>query len=587
MAVMTAPDIPGISDWKPLARGGFATVWQARQESLDRLVAVKVDTRTLDTEVERSRFLSEARTAGRLSGHPGIVTVHDAGILDDGRPYLVMALCSGGSLTRWQDPDQRQSEDRVRTVGVRIADALAAAHAQGMLHRDVEPANILIDGYGNAGLADFGLAGQVGTSTGPGLTPSYAPPELLRGDAVSESGDVYQLAATLYAVLGGSPPHGTLDPDAPAAEFLDRLNQPVAPLPGVSPDLMQVVLDALDDDPARRPSATELRDRLEQTGPAPAAPRRRRLGLLVAVGAVVAVLAVLLAGSGIYLYEVDRSVTANIGRGLQLTPDTKRPTRSAQTVDTLNYVLIGKDAGDKADPERNDAIMLVHLNQAHDQAYVVSFPRDLLVPDPDRSGTTLGSTYDGGDDVTPVVAAVESLTAAPVDHVAMIDFAGFVGLTEELGGVTVNNRRQFESHGTVYGVGRIVLSGEAALSYVRQGSVSEQERAEHQRDMLKAILTKGLPPEVVAHPQQFTRFVGNAAKRIQVDGALSDAELRSTALSLRLRPSSIQLLPAPTGKATRIDGRSVEPVDQSRMRELQDALRTDQMAAYVKKYPTG
>jgi LCP family protein required for cell wall assembly len=587
MAVITAPDIPGISGWKPLARGGFATVWQARQESLDRLVAVKVDTRTLDTEAERTRFLSEARTAGQLSGHAGIVTVHDAGILEDGRPYLVMALCPGGSLTRWQDPDNRQSEDRVREVGVRIADALAAAHAKGMLHRDVKPANILIDAYGHAGLADFGLAGEVGTSTGPGLTPAYAPPELLRGDTVSESGDVYQLAATLYAVLGGQPPHGTVDPDAPLAEFLDRLDEPVAPLPEVSPDLMQVVLDALADDPARRPTASELRDRLASTGPVPAGSRRRRLGVLVAVGAVVAVLVVLLAGSGIYLYEVDRSVTANISRGLQLTPDTKRPTKDPQAVDTLNYVLIGKDEGEKADPERNDAIMLVHLNQAHDQAYVISFPSDLRVPQAAGPGRTLGRTYDGGDDVSPVVAAVESLTATPVDHVAMIDFTGFVGLTEELGGVTVNNRKRFESHGTVFPVGRVVLSGETALSYVRQGSSDERDRAEHQREMLKAILTKGLSPEVVSHPQQFTRFLGNAAKRIQVDSSLSDAELRSTALSLRLKPSSVQLLTAPADKTTKTDDGSVEPVDEAQMRELANALRTDQMTAYVEKYPTG
>ena len=103
-----SPDIPGISDWQPLARGGFATVWRARQRTLDRPIAVKIDDRTLDSESERRRFLSEARAAGNLSGHPGIVTVHDAGIMADGHPYLVMKLCSGGSLTRWLRPENRQ-----------------------------------------------------------------------------------------------------------------------------------------------------------------------------------------------------------------------------------------------------------------------------------------------------------------------------------------------------------------------------------------------------------------------------------------------------------------------------------------------
>ena len=93
-------------------------VWQARQLSLDRLVAVKVYQRGLD-EGDRRRFLREAAAAGRLSNHPGIVTAHDAGMLPDDRPYLMMELCPGGSLTRWLKPDNRPSEERVRQVGVR------------------------------------------------------------------------------------------------------------------------------------------------------------------------------------------------------------------------------------------------------------------------------------------------------------------------------------------------------------------------------------------------------------------------------------------------------------------------------------
>ena len=129
----------------PLARGGLAVVWQARQLPLDRLVAVKVYQRELD-EADRRHFVREAAAAGRLSAHPGIVTTYAAGILPDGRPYLIMELCPGGSLTKWLKPENRPSEERVRQVGLRIADALAAAHASGVLHRDVKPANILIDG---------------------------------------------------------------------------------------------------------------------------------------------------------------------------------------------------------------------------------------------------------------------------------------------------------------------------------------------------------------------------------------------------------------------------------------------------------
>jgi serine/threonine protein kinase len=177
--VRAHPEIVGLVDWQPLARGGFSTVWQARQETLDRLVAVKIDHRPLHEDSDRRRFLREAGAAGRLSGHAGIVTVHDAGILGDGRPYLVMDLCPGGSLTTWLKPEGRRSQRRVRDVGVRIADALAAAHARGILHRDVKPANILIDSYDHPGLADFGLAalpepGEDLSVTLEGMTPAYA-----------------------------------------------------------------------------------------------------------------------------------------------------------------------------------------------------------------------------------------------------------------------------------------------------------------------------------------------------------------------------------------------------------------------------
>ena len=111
------PDIAGLTEWHPLARGGFAMVWQARQTTLNRLVAVKVDDRRLDTESERIRFLREAGAAGRMSGHAGIVTVHDAGILPDDRPYLVMELCPGGSLNTWVKREGRPGEAAVIDVG--------------------------------------------------------------------------------------------------------------------------------------------------------------------------------------------------------------------------------------------------------------------------------------------------------------------------------------------------------------------------------------------------------------------------------------------------------------------------------------
>ena len=270
--MVNTPRLEGLSDWRPLARGGFAVVWEARQESLNRLVAVKIITRKLDNPEERDRFLRESGAAGRMSSHPGIVTVHYAGLLDDDRPYLVMELCTGGSLTRRLEEGNRPSPEWVRDLGVRIADALDAAHAQGVLHRDVKPANVLIDAYGHAGLADFGLAvmtdGMDLEERLEALTPAYAPPEAFAPHTPTASGDVYSLAATLYALLCGHAPRavdpGDADPDLTAAQVvMAHLDDPVDRLPDVDPGLMDVLMAALDDDPARRPTAAAFRDALQ------------------------------------------------------------------------------------------------------------------------------------------------------------------------------------------------------------------------------------------------------------------------------------------------------------------------------------
>ena len=271
--IMEHPRVHGLSEWRPLARGGRSVVWAARQLSLDRLVAVKVYQRELD-EGDRRRFLREA-AAARLSDHPGIVTAHDAGILPDDRPYLIMDLCSGGSLTQWLKPENRPSEERVRQVGVRIADALATVHACGVLHRDVKPANILIDSFGNPALADFGLAAGAGAETTAAdaacVTSAYAPPEAFGMQPATESGDVFSLAATLYALLAGRPPRNLGATPGALEQTVEVAKRPIGPIPGgnrylpipgVNRYLMDVLMTALSKDPVDRPTAAKFRDQL-------------------------------------------------------------------------------------------------------------------------------------------------------------------------------------------------------------------------------------------------------------------------------------------------------------------------------------
>ena len=211
-------------------------------------------------------------------------------------------------------------------------------------------------------------------------------------------------------------------------------------------------------------------------------------------------LAIILAGSGVYLYQIDHSVNANINRGIDLPTEwgsstaEARPVKSPEAAEALDYVLIGSDEGDPSlDRDgRSDSIMLVHLNQKRNQAYIISFPRDMYVTIPGHGKNKINAAYEIGGPAL-VVRTLESLTGSRMDHVAMIDFEGFVSLTEDLDGVTVNNRTAFSSHGYNYPKGRITLSGDQALWFVRERNAlpSELDRAENQRNMLNAILTQG------------------------------------------------------------------------------------------------
>jgi hypothetical protein len=269
---MEQPRIRGLIDWRLLALGGHAVVWAACQLSLDRWVAVKVYRSELQDD-GRHPFLREAAAAGRLSGLPGIVPTYDAGILPDDRPYLMMELCPGGSLDEWLEPANRASEERVCHVGVRLADAVAAVHASGMLHGDVRPSNILIDSYGDPKLADFGQAAVVGAEDAPAVAlrvhSAYAPPEAFRTARPTEAGDIYSLAATLYALLACRAPRSVDDAAATPDSPLVLAQRPIASLNGVSPALMDMLLTALDDDPSARPRAVELRAALLKVDRAP------------------------------------------------------------------------------------------------------------------------------------------------------------------------------------------------------------------------------------------------------------------------------------------------------------------------------
>jgi hypothetical protein len=268
-AVIPAPDISGHTVIGVLGSGGFATVYRTWQVAVSRETAVKVDSRALYSERDQRRFFREVAAAGRLSGHPHVIDVYDAGTLRDGRPYMVMELCPGGSLNDELRRNGPLAPAAACRIGVNLADALAAAHELGILHRDLKPANILVNRYGVVGIADFGLASIIAAGgeqsvSRDALTPAYAPPESFWAEEPSPAADVYSMAATLYALTAGHPPHFPASGESPGIwALLERRGQQVEDIPGVPARMMDILRACLAADPSRRlPSAASLRDEL-------------------------------------------------------------------------------------------------------------------------------------------------------------------------------------------------------------------------------------------------------------------------------------------------------------------------------------
>jgi serine/threonine-protein kinase len=283
--------IPGYQLISKLGKGAMASVYKARQISLDRIVAVKVLPKRSSDNVEFvERFYKEGKAAARLS-HNNIVQAIDVGSSPEGYHFFVMEYVEGKTLYDIMQPPpvgegKAFSEAEALDITIQICDALAHAHQRGLIHRDVKPKNILLTPQGVAKLTDLGLAratddkdaaeSEAGKAYG---TPYYISPEQIRGDVdIDFRADIYSLGATMYHLVTGSPP---FDGETPSAVMHKHLKQPLVPADHVNTNLSAGIGEIIDiamakDRDERYASTEDLLEDLEAVRKGDPPPHARR-----------------------------------------------------------------------------------------------------------------------------------------------------------------------------------------------------------------------------------------------------------------------------------------------------------------------
>ncbi|MGP3985865.1 serine/threonine-protein kinase [Streptomyces sp. 3N207] len=256
-----------------LGHGGMGTVWRAKDEMMDREVAVK-EPRLPEHLPERERanaferMRREARAAARLD-HPAVVNVHDVAV-EEGQPWIVMEFLQGRSLADALQEGTLDSREAAR-IGLEVLGALDAAHQAGILHRDVKPDNVMLGRHGRVILTDFGIAQIEGetnlTETGGFVgSPEFIAPERVLGRRPGPASDLWSLGVVLYAATEGISPFRRNNTPATLQSVLN--GTPAAPASAKGPSA-EVINGLLNKDPARRPNATQVRKLLEEAAKPP------------------------------------------------------------------------------------------------------------------------------------------------------------------------------------------------------------------------------------------------------------------------------------------------------------------------------
>ena len=252
------PILPGFSHIHVLGSGGFADVFLYEQNMPRRQVAVKVMLSEVVNDQVRQMFQAEANLMAQLSTHPSVLTVYQASVSSDGRPYLVMELCSSSLSQRYRS--ERLPAADVLRIAVKIGSAIETAHRMGVLHRDIKPSNILTTAYGHPVLSDFGIAATLSESDeqqAVGMSIPWSAPEVLMDETAGTiASEVWAFGATVYSLLAGRSPFEVPGESNASTDLISRINrarfQPIG-RPDVPASLERVLATAL----AKKPDARQ------------------------------------------------------------------------------------------------------------------------------------------------------------------------------------------------------------------------------------------------------------------------------------------------------------------------------------------
>lgn len=265
--------------------------------------------------------------------------------------------------------------------------------------------------------------------------------------------------------------------------------------------------------------------------------------------------------------------------------------------EAMNILLIGSDTRgelgssdiDAVQPSLADVIMVAHISADREDVHVMSIPRDSWVEQPSGSMGKINWSF-ASDGAAGLVQTVEKLIDVRIDHVAAIDFEGFKGMTDALGGVTVNNKTPFRKWNRDFPVGEVSLDGETALMFVRERALTGNDftRQAQQQEFLRAVLAKTLSGETLTDPARMFDLVSSISPFLAVDGGLTPPAIVDLASELRgLRANDVKFFTMPNSGASFVGDQAVVLIDEQTRVLVAGSFRTDDVASLAQAVAEG